>query len=75
MRYISTTVFPTDARGLCLFGAEEPRWIREVNEAARIPYSRIFAVLDVTLIGVRRDLSRGRWPQPVKDCSPGGIPP
>lgn len=66
VRYISTAVFPADARGLCLFGAEEPRWIHEVNEAARIPYSRIFAVLDLTPIGVRRDLSRGRWPTRVE---------
>ena len=66
VRYISTAVFPTDARGLCLFGAEEPRWIREANEAARVPYSRIFVVLDLTPTGVRPDLSRGRWPQPVE---------
>ncbi|MEX2224304.1 MAG: hypothetical protein WEG40_21175 [Candidatus Rokuibacteriota bacterium] len=62
VRYISSAVFPGEARGLCLFGAEEPQWIQEVNEAARLPYSRIFAVLDLTPTGVRRDLSRGRWP-------------
>jgi len=62
VRYISSAVFPAEARGLCLFGAEEPRWIHEANEAARLPYSRIFAVLDLTPTGVRRDLSRGRWP-------------
>jgi Protein of unknown function (DUF4242) len=63
VRYISSAVFPAEARGLCLFGAEEPQWIREVNEAARLPYSRIFAVLDLTPNGVSRDLSRGRPPQ------------
>ena len=62
VRYISSAVFPAEARGLCLFGAEEPQWIHEANEAARLPYSRIFAVLDLTPTGVRRDLSRGRWP-------------
>jgi len=62
VRYISSAVFPAEARGLCLFGAEEPQWVREVNEAARIPYARIYAVLDLTPTGVRRDLSRGRWP-------------
>ncbi len=62
VRYISSAVFPAEARGLCLFGAEEPQWIREANEAARIPYARIYAVLDLTPTGVRRDLSRGRWP-------------
>jgi hypothetical protein len=62
VRYISSAVFPAEARGLCLFGAEEPQWIHEANEAARLPYSRIYAVLDLTPTGVRRDLSRGRWP-------------
>ncbi|MGH7384951.1 MAG: nickel-binding protein, partial [Candidatus Rokuibacteriota bacterium] len=66
VRYISSAVFPGEARGLCLFGAEEPKWIHEVNEAARLPYSRIFAVLDLTPTGVRRDLSRGRWPARVE---------
>jgi len=62
VRYISSAVFPGEARGLCLFGAEQPQWIREVNEAAGLPYSRIFAVLDLTPSGVRRDLSCGRRP-------------
>jgi FtsZ-binding cell division protein ZapB len=62
VRYISSAVFPAEARGLCLFGAEEPQWIRDVNDAARLPYSRIFPVLDLTPTGVRRDLSRGRRP-------------
>jgi len=65
VRYISSAVFPAEARGLCLFGAEQPQWIHEVNEAARLPYLRIFAVLDLTPTGVRRDLSRGRWPTQV----------
>lgn len=66
VRYISSAVFPAEARGLCLFGAEQPQWIHEANEAARLPYSRIFPVLDLTPTGVRRDLSRGRWPSRVE---------
>jgi hypothetical protein len=62
VRYISSAVFPAEARGLCLFGAEQPQWVREVNEAAGLPYSRIFPVLDLTPSGVRRDLSCGRRP-------------
>lgn len=62
VRYISSAVFPAEARGLCLFGAEQAQWIHEVNEAAGLPYSRIFAVLDLTPTGVRRDLSCGRRP-------------
>jgi hypothetical protein len=66
VRYISSAVFPSEARGLCLFGAEEPQWIRDVNDAARLPYLRIFAVLDLTPVGVRREVSIGRrTPQPV----------
>ena len=72
VRYISSAVFPAEARGLCLFGAEEPEWIHEANEAARLPYSRIFAVLDLTPTGVRRDLSRGRWP--ARADAPGAVP-
>ncbi|HEY4912103.1 MAG TPA: nickel-binding protein [Methylomirabilota bacterium] len=62
VRYISSAVFPAEARGLCLFGAEQPQWVHEVNQAAGLPYSRIFAVLDLTPTGVRRDLSCGRRP-------------
>jgi len=62
VRYISSAVFPAEARGLCLFGAEQPQWIREANEAAGLPYSRIFAMLDLTPSGVRRELSCGRRP-------------
>ena len=60
VRYISSAVFPAEARGLCLFGAEQPQWIQEANEAAGLPYSRIFAMLDLTPNGVRRELSCGR---------------
>jgi len=62
VRYISSAVFPAEARGLCLFGAEQPQWVHEANQAAGLPYSRIFAVLDLTPTGVRRDLSCGRRP-------------
>ena len=76
VRYISSAVFPVEARGLCLFGAEEPQWIREVNEAARLPYLRIFAVLDLTPVGVRRELSCGRRPpQPIAAPLPVREPP
>lgn len=62
VRYISSAVFPAEARGLCLFGAEQPQWVHEANQAAGLPYSRIFAVLDLTPTGVRRDLSCRRRP-------------
>src|SRR5581483_683668 len=62
VRYISSAVFPAEARGICLFGAEQPQWIQEANEAAGLPYTRIFAMLDLTPSGVRRELSCGRRP-------------
>jgi hypothetical protein len=62
VRYISSAVFPAEARGLCLFGAEQPQWIQEANELAGLPYSRVFALLDLTPSGVRRELSCGRRP-------------
>ena len=77
VRYISSAVFPAEARGLCLFGAEQPQWIHEANEAAGLPYSRIFAVLDLTPSGVRRDLSCGRRPAEGVDraaAATGGRP-
>ena len=71
VRYISSAVFPSEARGLCLFGAEEPQWIRDVNDAARLPYLRIFAVLDLTPADVRQEVSVGRRaPQPIVDAVP-----
>ena len=75
VRYISSAVFPSEARGLCLFGAEEPQWIRDVNDAARLPYLRIFAVLDLTPAGVRREVSVGRHaPQPDMAAAPAREP-
>ena len=62
VRYISSAVFPAEARGICLFGAEQPQWIQEANDAAGLPYTRIFAMLDLTPTGVRRELSCGRRP-------------
>src|SRR5260370_12756787 len=67
VRYISSAVFPAEARGLCLFGAEQPQWIHDANEPAGLPYSRIFAVLDLTPSGVRLDLSSCRRPPPRTD--------
>src|SRR6185295_12669502 len=77
VRYISSAVFPAEARGLCLFGAEQPQWIQEANEAAGLPYSRIFAMLDLTPSGVRRELSCGRRPPEGADratTARGGTP-
>lgn len=72
VRYISSAVFPAEARGICLFGAEQPEWIQEANEAAGLPYTRIFAMLDLTPSGVRRELSCGRRPAESEIGRDGG---
>ena len=77
VRYISSAVFPAEARGICLFGAEQPQWIQEANEAAGLPYTRIFAMLDLTPSGVRRELSCGRRPadgEPGRENGAAGPP-
>ncbi len=60
VRYISTALFPGEGRAVCLFGAQQPAWVKEANEVAGIPYLRVVPVLDLTPAQVRRDMSRRR---------------
>jgi hypothetical protein len=62
VRYISTVVLPAEGRGLCVFGAQNSEWIKEVQDAAGMPYSRIVPLLDLTPNQVNRDVSRRRRP-------------
>lgn len=48
VRYIRTTFVPNEARCMCLFEADNPDLVREANEAAQIPYTRIVEALDLT---------------------------
>lgn len=48
VRYIRSTFVPGEARCMCLFEAASPQLVREVNEAAQIPFSRIVEALDLT---------------------------
>ena len=48
VRYIRSTFVPGEARCMCLFEAANPQYVKEVNEAARIPFSRIIEALDLT---------------------------
>lgn len=48
VRYIRTTFVPGEARCLCLFKAANPELVREANEAAQIPFTRIVEALDLT---------------------------
>lgn len=48
VRYIRTTFVPNESSCMCLFEADDAEHVREVNEAAKIPYTRIVEALDLT---------------------------
>lgn len=48
VRYIRTTFVPGEARCMCLFEADNAGLVKEVNEAAQIPFTRIVEALDLT---------------------------
>jgi hypothetical protein len=48
IRYIRSTFVPGDSRCMCLFEAADAGLVREVNEAARIPFSRVLEALDLS---------------------------
>lgn len=60
IRFISSVVVPVEARSLDLFGAEKPEVVKEAQDVARVPYSRIIEILDLTPSFVHRDISRSR---------------
>lgn len=48
VRYIRSTYVPEDAHCMCLFEAADAELVKDVNEAAQIPFSRISKALDLT---------------------------
>jgi hypothetical protein len=48
VRYIRTTFVPGEAHCMCLFEADNAETVREVNETAKIPFTRIVEALDLT---------------------------
>ena len=48
VRYIRSTFVPGDAHCMCLFEAADPELVKDVNEAAEIPFTRISEALDLT---------------------------
>ncbi|HEX6307508.1 MAG TPA: DUF4242 domain-containing protein [Longimicrobiales bacterium] len=48
VRYIRSTFVPGEERCMCLFEADSPDAVRDVNDAANIPYTRIVEALDLT---------------------------
>lgn len=48
VRYIRSMYVPGEARCMCLFEAPNVQRVKEVNEAAQIPFTRIVEALDLT---------------------------
>ncbi len=48
VRYIRSTFVPGEAHCMCLFEAPTADRVREVNETANIPFTRIVEALDLT---------------------------
>ena len=48
VRYIRSTFVPGDSRCMCLFEAPKAEHVRELNETAKIPFTKIVEALDLT---------------------------
>ena len=48
VRYIRSTFVPGEAHCMCLFEAPNANLVKEVNEAAKLPFTRIVEALDLT---------------------------
>ncbi|HEX9384954.1 MAG TPA: DUF4242 domain-containing protein [Anaerolineales bacterium] len=48
VRYIRTAWVPSESHVMCMFEAEDAQAVRDVNEAAGIPFTRILEAMDLT---------------------------
>ena len=48
VRYIRSTFVPGEQKCMCLFEAPNPEHVREANERAEIPFTRIVAAEDLS---------------------------
>jgi len=48
VRYIRSMFVPGDAHCMCLFEAPNPEVVKEVNDAAKLPYTRVVEAEDLT---------------------------
>lgn len=48
VRYIRSMFVPSESRCMCLFEAPNPQHVKELNEQAKIPFTRIVEALDLT---------------------------
>jgi hypothetical protein len=48
VRYIRSTFVPGEAHCMCLFESTSPELVKEVQEAANIPFTRVSEAVDLT---------------------------
>lgn len=48
VRYIRSTFVPDESKCMCLFESLNRQLVRDVNEAAKLPFTRIVEALDLT---------------------------
>ena len=48
VRYVRTAWVPSESHVMCMFEAQDPQAVRDVNEAAGIPFTRILEAMDLT---------------------------
>ena len=48
VRYIRTAWVPSESHVMCMFEAEDAQAVRDVNEVAGIPFTRIVEAMDLT---------------------------
>ena len=48
VRYIRSTFVPGESHCMCLFEAANAELVKELNDQAKIPYSRVIEALDLT---------------------------
>jgi hypothetical protein len=48
VRYIRSTFVPGESRCMCLFESSNADLVREVNQEAKLPFTRIVEALDLT---------------------------
>lgn len=48
VRYIRSMFVPSEAHCMCLFEAANPELVKELNDEAKIPYTRVVEAADLT---------------------------
>jgi len=48
VRYIRSMYVPSEAHCMCLFEASSPDLVKQVNDEAKIPYTRVVEAADLT---------------------------